>query len=69
MTRWDRVAPRSAREVWALVMILWLVWCGVALTVGGLAQGSALTAASLGLAGTVLILCGGFAWVRRLRRR
>jgi hypothetical protein len=56
MTRWDRVAPRSAREVWALVMILLLFWCGVALTVGG-------------LAGTLLILCGGFAWVRRFRRR
>ncbi len=69
MTRWDRVAPRSAREVWALVMILLLFWCGVALTVGGLATLSALNAASLGLTGTPVIRCGGFAWARRFRRR
>ncbi|MBX9752010.1 MAG: hypothetical protein K5Q68_20655 [Roseococcus sp.] len=69
MTQWNRVAPRLAREVWALVVILLLFWCGVALTIGGLAELSAPTASSLGLAGTLVILCGGFAWVRRFRRR
>jgi apolipoprotein N-acyltransferase len=69
MTWWDGLAPRSAREVWALVVILVLFWLGVALAVHGLAELSVLTAASLGLAGTLLILCGGFAWVRRFRRR
>ncbi len=69
MTWWDRVAPRSAREVWALVMILLIIWFGVVLTVNGLATLSLRNTASLGLAGTLVILCGGFAWVRRFRRR
>jgi hypothetical protein len=69
MTWWDRVAPRSAREVWALMMILLMIWLGVALAVDGLAALSVRSTASLGLAGTLVILCGGFAWVRRFRRR
>jgi multisubunit Na+/H+ antiporter MnhB subunit len=68
MTCWARLAPRSAREVRALVTILLFIWLGVAPTVSDPAALSARNAASLGLAGTLVILCGGFAWARRFRR-
>lgn len=50
-------------------MILLIIWFGVVLTVNGLATLSGRNTASLGLAGTLVILYGGFAWVRRFRRR
>jgi hypothetical protein len=69
MTRRAEAAPRSAREVWALVLVLLMIWFGVALTIHGLGGLSDHRAAALGLAGALLILCAGFAWARRFRRR
>jgi hypothetical protein len=69
MMRFDQVAPRSAREVWGLVLFLLMVWFGVALTIKGLGPLSDLGAAALGLAGALLILWVGYAWARRFRRR
>ena len=50
-------------------MILLMIWLGVALTVNGLAGLSGLTAAALGLAGTLLILCVSYAYAWRFRDR
>ncbi len=61
--------PDSARDVWALVMILLMAWCGIAWTIQGLAGLTAGPALALGLVGGAAILAGGWAWARRWRRR
>lgn len=69
MMRLTKVAPRSAREVWAAVLFLLMMWLGVAIALIGLGDLSGGRAATLALAGLLLILCAGFVWARRFRRR
>lgn len=69
MTRRQGLGPHSAREVWALVMILLMAWCGLAWTMHGLAALPARQALALGLAGGVAILAAGAACAWRWRRR
>ena len=69
MKRGGAMAPRSGREVWALVLVGLLAWLGVALAIAGLADLSDTGAAALGSAGALVIVCGGLAWARCFRPR
>ncbi|MBS7790101.1 hypothetical protein KTR66_08850 [Roseococcus sp. SDR] len=69
MTKRTGLSPQSAREVWALVLILLMAWCGLVWTMHGLAALSAGQALAVGLAGGVAILAAGAACAWRWRRR
>ena len=69
MTRRRDLGPHSGREVWALVTILLMAWCGLAWIIHGLALLDGGQAVALGIAGGAVILAAGAACARRWRRR
>jgi hypothetical protein len=62
-------APRSPREVWALVALALLFWIAVLLAARGPGIWTDGAIALAGAAGALGILGGGLAWTIRLRRR
>lgn len=61
--------PRSAREVWALILFALLAWFGVMLATAGLAFIPDDLKLPLGVAGAVLLVALGRFWSRRFHHR
>lgn len=68
MRRREGAAPHSAREVWALVMLLLMTWFPVAVAVIAIGGLSDVRAVALVAAGALVILGAGFGWARRFPR-